>query len=198
MFANAERSFLYFQSSVNLFDFSVVALSVCLLLANLESLNVLRMLRLMRLSVLFSRFEALRLLTHGLATGIRAVGPIFGVILLVIYIYGMVGVLCFSENDPVHFGSVTESMLTLFELATLSGLMDIWYLNRYGCDRYGAGAYGTAPDDEEPTFTTRFGTFHTWRCDKPSEQPMTANLFFSTFTILAVSHRPRFCRPTAR
>lgn len=37
-------------------------------------------------------------------------------LLLVVYIYAILGTLLFGFNDPAHFGSVSISMLTLFQV----------------------------------------------------------------------------------
>nr|MDT0524932.1 ion transporter [Streptomyces sp. DSM 41633] len=40
------------------------------------------------------------------------------------YLYAMVGWICFSAEDPEHFGSLGRAVLTLFLLMTLDGLGD--------------------------------------------------------------------------
>lgn len=43
---------------------------------------------------------------------------------LVLYVYAMIGWVCFARSDPGHYGSVGRAMLTLFLLTTLDGLTD--------------------------------------------------------------------------
>ncbi len=48
-------------------------------------------------------------------------------LLILIYIYAILGVSLFSQNDPQHFGSLGKSMLSLFQITTLEGWADILY-----------------------------------------------------------------------
>ena len=43
----------------------------------------------------------------------------------------------FKENDPWHFGTLHDSILTLFRASTLEDWTDIMYINVYGCEYYG-------------------------------------------------------------
>jgi voltage-gated sodium channel len=43
-------------------------------------------------------------------------------------------VFMFGENDPLHFGTLHKSMLSLFRVVTLEDWTDIMYVNMYGCD----------------------------------------------------------------
>ena len=42
----------------------------------------------------------------------------------------------FAKNDPMHFGNLQLSLLTLFRASTLDDWTDIMYVNMYGCDRH--------------------------------------------------------------
>ncbi len=42
-------------------------------------------------------------------------------LLIVIYSYAVIGVRLFAEVDPIHFGTLHESMLTMFQVVTLEG-----------------------------------------------------------------------------
>ena len=50
--------------------------------------------------------------------GIGSVGYILMLLLLVVYIFAILGTLLFGFNDPVHFGNVAISMLTLYQVTT--------------------------------------------------------------------------------
>ena len=68
--------------------------------------------------------------------GVRAVSAIMLLLLLIMFLYGIVGVLYFGANDPAHFGVLERAMLTLFQCATLSRWGDVFLVNYYGCDKY--------------------------------------------------------------
>ena len=78
----------------------------------------------------------LRYVLLGFVAGLHAVGPIMLLMLLVIYLYAVVGRVCFGGNDPAHFGDIPTAMLSLFQFATLSGWGDIYAVNAHGCDKF--------------------------------------------------------------
>jgi voltage-gated sodium channel len=54
--------------------------------------------------------------------------------LLIFYLYAVMGVYFFRRNDPFHFGSLGVAMLTLFRVSTLEDWADVMYINIYGCN----------------------------------------------------------------
>ena len=44
---------------------------------------------------------------------------------LLVYMFSVLGNFLFAENDPAHFGNLGISMLTLFQMITLDGWVDI-------------------------------------------------------------------------
>ncbi len=68
---------------------------------------------------------------------IGSLGSIFYVgllLLLVFYLYGIMCVSFFRDNDPVHFGNLETAFLTLFRMSTLEDWADVMYTQLYGCD----------------------------------------------------------------
>jgi hypothetical protein len=59
---------------------------------------------------------------------------ILALMMLIIFLYAVVGIQLFGTNDPWHFGSLHESMITLFRVATLDDWETIMRINVYGCD----------------------------------------------------------------
>ena len=55
---------------------------------------------------------------------------------LVFYIYAVAGTMLFGANDPVHFGGLWTSMLSLFRVVTLEDWTDVMYLQMFGSDVY--------------------------------------------------------------
>ena len=88
-------------------------------------------------------------------------------ILLVLnfYVYAVMGVFMFSENDPLHFKDLPTAMLSLFRVVTLEDWTDIMYIQMYGSDVYAyANTTGITP--------------------VPSASPIMGSLFFVTFVLL--------------
>ena len=51
---------------------------------------------------------------------------------MLFYIYSIIGVFIFGENDPMHFGDLHHAMVTLFKVLTLEGWTDIMNIQLYG------------------------------------------------------------------
>ncbi len=55
-------------------------------------------------------------------------GSIFFVLIIlfiVYYLYAVIGMLMFAENDPMDFGTLQNALMTLFRLATFDGWSDL-------------------------------------------------------------------------
>ena len=55
------------------------------------------------------------------------------------YIFAIVGVTIFGQNDPFNFGTLGRAMTTLFRVATGEGWTQIMYFQLYGCEGFGTG-----------------------------------------------------------
>ena len=84
----------------------------------------------------------------------------------------------FGENAPVEFGTVQQSMLTLYVALTFSNWTDLYFLVYFGCDIYNRGIY-VDTDEEDGWFRTASGTFHKWQCSHPERQPWVGIAFFA-------------------
>jgi voltage-gated sodium channel len=123
------RPWRYFKNGWNIFDFSIVAAS--LLPVGVEYLVVLRLVRVLRL---FTALRGLQILLTALLRGIPSLGYVGLLLLLHFYIYSVIGTFAFGSNDPVRFGSLHSSMLTLFQVLTLEGWNDILATEYLGSD----------------------------------------------------------------
>jgi len=92
-----------------------------------------------------------------------------GVLLLILfYIYAVMGVFLFAENDPVHFGDLALSMLSLFRVVTLEDWTDVMYIQMFGSDRY--AGYDGLNSGGEPT--------------QPGAMPIFGALYFVSFVMI--------------
>ena len=71
-----------------------------------------------------------------LIVGARSVIYIISLLWLVIYIFAILGCSQFGANDPARFGTVAISMLSLFQVSTLSSWTGIADTSWYGCSNY--------------------------------------------------------------
>ncbi|APS23024.1 voltage-gated sodium channel [Streptomyces sp. Tue 6075] len=120
--AHADRPGAFFRDPWNLFDLAVV-LSAYLPFFR-ENGTVLRLLRLARVLRAARFLPQLRIVLVAVARSLPGTVSFLLVGGLLLYLYAMVGWICFSASDPEHFGSLGRAVLTLFLLMTLDGLGD--------------------------------------------------------------------------
>jgi voltage-gated sodium channel len=107
----------FFRSGWNVFDFIVIG--AALIPALRAQAEVIRLLRLARIVRLLRFLPDARVLV---ATMGKAIPPVFSMIVLVVlilFIYGMIGVIVFGEALPDEWGTIGSAMMTLFILLTL-------------------------------------------------------------------------------
>ncbi len=106
----------FFKGGWNLFDFSIVAIS---LLPDGGAYSVLRALRILRLLRLISQIGRLRMIVESLLRALPGIGWIGVLLALVYYVFAVMGTELYGETFPQWFGSVGASMYTLFQVMTL-------------------------------------------------------------------------------
>jgi voltage-gated sodium channel len=123
--AVAPKLKLYFGNGWNLFDFSVVVLS--LMPATGEYAMIARLARLLRIARLISTIPELRLIISTLVRSIPSMGHVLLLMSIIFYIYGVAGYHLFHEHDPTHWETLGVSLLTLFRVVTLEDWTDVMY-----------------------------------------------------------------------
>ena len=143
----------YFLDPWNVFDFAIVA--VCFMPVNASYAAVLRLARVARALRLMTALPQLQLIVGALIKSIPSMGYVGIVLFLNFYVYAVMGVFLFRDNDPIHFQDLPTAMLSLFRVVTLEDWTDIMYINMYGVDNYpGLDAYqavnstGLTPDPD--------------------------------------------------
>jgi len=121
--AVAPRFSLYFGNGWNLFDFTVVVLS--LLPATEEFALVARLVRVLRVLRLVSTVPQLRLIVATLVRSIPSMGHVIMLLSIIFYIYAVTGFHLFREHDPEHWGTLGAALLTLFGIVTLEGWVQV-------------------------------------------------------------------------
>ena len=123
MTAVAPRLSLYFGNGWNLFDFTIVVLS--LLPSTEEFALVARLVRVLRVLRLVSAVPQLRLIVATLVRSIPSMGHVILLMSIIFYIYAVTGFHLFHEHDPEHWGTLGAALLTLFKIVTLEGWIEI-------------------------------------------------------------------------
>lgn len=125
------RPLRFFADGWNVFDLAVVTAS--LLPQAGPFAMVARLARLMRVTRLVSVFPELRLIVSTMLRSIPSMGHVFMMLGLLVYVYAVLGLYMFREDDPEHWGTLGAAFLTLFQMLTLEGWVEIQaaVLDRY-------------------------------------------------------------------
>ena len=115
----------FFSKGWNIFDFIIVVGS--LYPAAGSTIFIARLLRIFRVLRLVSMIPELRLLVNSLLKAIPQMGYIALLMFVIFYIYAAMGSMLFAEINPVLWGDVSISMLTLFRIATFEDWTDVMY-----------------------------------------------------------------------
>ena len=134
MTAAAPKPWRFFYDGWNVFDFLIVA--VCFVPFGGGFAPVLRLFRLFRTLRLVSVIPRLQLIVSALLRCLPSMFYVSILLFLVFYIYAVAGTMLFGANDPVHFGGLWTSMLSLFRVVTLEDWTDVMYLQMFGSDVY--------------------------------------------------------------
>lgn len=169
MTAEGNRPLRYFNDPWNVFDFSIVAVCyLAMLFPDIEGayVAVFRLARVMRVFRIVRTIPKLRLLVNTLLKSIPSIGYVGILLSVIFYIYATMGVFLFRDNDPMHFGNLQLSLLSLFRVVTLEDWTNIMYINMYGCDH---AIWGYGPENG---------------CTNPSGFGFGAAFYFVSFVLI--------------
>jgi voltage-gated sodium channel len=161
--AEGRRPWRYFSDPWNVFDFAIVA--ACFLPVGTQYVVVLRLARLLRVLKLVRALPRLQVLVRALLKSIPSMAYVGLLLMLLFYVYAVAGTFLFGHNDPVHFGNLQSSMLSLFQTVTLEGWADLMRIQLVGCDQFGYE-----------------GMQHL--CTQPSASPIAAPALFVSFVLI--------------
>ncbi|MEL0238765.1 MAG: ion transporter [Gammaproteobacteria bacterium] len=114
----------FFSDGWNVFDSIIVAASLIPSGVS-ESVLVLRLLRLLRLLRIISFVPELRMVVENLIKALKKSIYILILIFLITYIYGVTGTQFFSSIEGAKFNTLGQSLITLTQVATVSGWEDV-------------------------------------------------------------------------
>lgn len=102
-----------------------------------QAIRILRLLRAVRMFRAAKIVPEMMLVMETLLRSITQAFYIFVFTLLISYVFAIVGVTIFGRNDPFHWGSLSDALLTLFRIATQEDWTDIMYFNIHSCTGWG-------------------------------------------------------------
>ena len=122
--AYGNKPLQFFSSGPNLFDFLVTGLFY--LPFGGPFVAVLRLVRVFRIFRLFTALPQLQIMVGALIKSVPSMGYVGLLLLLQFYIFAVIGTVEFRHLDPSNFGSLGQTMFTLFQIVTLEGWVDIY------------------------------------------------------------------------
>ena len=109
----------FFKSGWNIFDTIIVTISL-IPIPNNSSFLVLRLLRVFRVLRLISVIPELKQIIEAILQSIKRVFFVSLLLFIILYIYATMGAILFSEDEPSRWGDLGISLITLFQVLTLS------------------------------------------------------------------------------
>ncbi|THH34666.1 ion transporter [Aliishimia ponticola] len=106
----------FFQNGWNLFDFTIVAIS---LVPSTQGFSVLRALRILRVLRVISVAPRLRRVVEGFVTALPGMGSVFLLMAIIFYIGSVMATKLFGDAFPDWFGTLGLSAYSLFQIMTL-------------------------------------------------------------------------------
>jgi voltage-gated sodium channel len=111
-----------FHSGWNIFDVVIVALGF---LPASQFFTVARLFRIIRVLRAISVMPDLQKVVGALLLSLPSLGHIAALLGLLIYVYGAIGTSLFGAIAPQYFGTLHQSVLTLFSVITLEGWVGV-------------------------------------------------------------------------
>lgn len=107
----------FFRSGWNIFDFVIIG--AALIPAVRAQAEIIRLLRLARIVRLLRFLPDARVLIATLSKALPSVFSMIILVILILFVYGMIGFFLFGEELPQEWGDIGSAMMTLFILLTL-------------------------------------------------------------------------------
>lgn len=118
-FIGEPKKLNFFKSGWNIFDTLIVLISL-IPIPNNSSFLLLRLLRVFRVLRIISVIPELKKIIEALLSSVKRVFYVGLLLFIILYIYATIGSILFSTNIPERWGDVGVSMITLFQVLTLS------------------------------------------------------------------------------
>ena len=125
-FLAEENKKAFFKSGWNIFDTLVVVISL-IPVNDSEMALLARLIRIFRVLRMISIIPELRVLINSLLLALPRMGYVVLLMFIIFYIYAAIGSYLFRDINPVLWGNIAISMLTLFRVMTFEDWTDIQY-----------------------------------------------------------------------
>jgi voltage-gated sodium channel len=108
--------FRFFGRAWNIFDLTIVLISLA---PASEGFAVLRAFRILRVLRLMSMLPSMRVVVQALLEAIPGMGSVLALLSLVFYVFAVMATKLFGTSFPEWFGSIGASLYSLFQVMTL-------------------------------------------------------------------------------
>lgn len=125
-FIAEENKKRFFHSGWNIFDTLIVIVSL-IPIDDSEMALIGRLIRIFRVLRMVSIIPELRLLLNSLLQALPQLGYVLLLMFIIFYIYAAVGSTFFAKINPVLWGDIAISLLTLFRVMTFEDWTDVMY-----------------------------------------------------------------------
>lgn len=125
-FLGEEHKKDFFKNPWNIFDTLIVTVSL-IPIDNTDMALVARLVRVFRVLRMISVIPELRLLLNSLIKAMPQLGYVILLMFIIFYIYAAIGSTLFENINPVLWGDITISLLTLFRVMTFEDWTDVMY-----------------------------------------------------------------------
>ena len=142
-------------------------------------LVVLRLLRLLRVVRLLNSFPALQSVTSSLILAFSNVIYVMLMILIINFVFAVIAMLLFAENDPQHFGRMSSALISIWMVETFDAWENLLKINMYGCMEYGYYDNNPSPERDGMGYPTT-----KWACDSSRGLGWIAALYFVFVAVL--------------
>ena len=110
----------------NRFDFTLVLISYAgMAIQSLGSVTFLRLLRLLRIVKLLHEYPALKSVVNSLLRACSDVGYVMLMMLIINFVFAVIAIIFFGDNDPDHFGNMSKAMISIWMVETLDAWEEI-------------------------------------------------------------------------
>ena len=116
----------FFKNGWNIFDALIVTVSL-IPIDNSDMAVVGRLIRIFRVLRMVSIIPELRVLLNSLVKALPQLSYVMLLMFIIFYIYAAIGSTFFAEINPVLWGDIAISMLTLFRVMTFEDWTDVMY-----------------------------------------------------------------------
>lgn len=116
----------FFHNGWNVFDTIIVVVSL-IPIDDSEMALIGRLIRIFRVLRMVSIIPELRMLLNSLLRALPQLGYVCLLLFIIFYIYAAIGTTFFATINPVLWGDIAISMLTLFRVMTFEDWTDVMY-----------------------------------------------------------------------